>query len=145
MIGICNAARLDCKINHRRPKHVWNRVPDEVKRKVVDFDLQETELSPRELAVTFTDQERYFILRIYSVARAVGPRSDHQPCLHRHQGSQRVQRQDNCDQPALADRLHLPQGISAGAGSISAPILDDYSRYIVSWKLCTNMRAAGCD
>lgn len=44
-----------------KPKHVWNRVPDEVKRKVVDFALQETELSPRELAVTFTDQERYFV------------------------------------------------------------------------------------
>ncbi len=43
-----------------KPKHVWNRVPDEVKRKVVDLALQETELSPRELAVTFTDQERYF-------------------------------------------------------------------------------------
>jgi putative transposase len=44
-----------------KPKHVWNRVPDEVKRKVVDFALKETELSPRELAVTFTDQERYFV------------------------------------------------------------------------------------
>ena len=28
-----------------KPKHVWNRVPDEVKRKVVDFALKETELS----------------------------------------------------------------------------------------------------
>ena len=27
----------------------------------VDFALQETELSPRELAVTFADQERYFV------------------------------------------------------------------------------------
>ena len=36
-------------------------MPTDVKRKVVDFALQETELSPRELAVTFTDQERYFV------------------------------------------------------------------------------------
>ena len=42
-------------------KHVWNRMPDEVKRKVVDFALNETELSPRELAVTFTDQESYIV------------------------------------------------------------------------------------
>ena len=27
-----------------KPKHVWNCVPDEVKRKVVDFALKETEL-----------------------------------------------------------------------------------------------------
>ena len=44
-----------------KPKHVWNRVPDEVKHKVVNLALKETELSPRELAVTFTDQERYFV------------------------------------------------------------------------------------
>lgn len=55
-----------------KPRHVWNRVPDEVKRKVVDFALKETELSPRELAVTFTDQERYFCVRIYGVSRAEG-------------------------------------------------------------------------
>ena len=33
----------------------------EVKRKVVDLALKEMELSPRELAVTFTDQERSFV------------------------------------------------------------------------------------
>ncbi len=44
-----------------KPKHVWNRVPTDVKRKVVNLALKETELSPRELAVTFTDQERYFV------------------------------------------------------------------------------------
>jgi len=36
-------------------------VPGEVKRKVVDFAVQETELSPSELAVTLKDQERYFV------------------------------------------------------------------------------------
>ena len=44
-----------------KPKHVWNRIPDEVRRKVVKLALKETELSPRELAVTFTDQESYFV------------------------------------------------------------------------------------
>ena len=40
-----------------KPKHVWNRIPDKVRRKVVKLALKETELSPRELAVTFTDTE----------------------------------------------------------------------------------------
>ena len=55
-----------------KPKHVWNRVPAEVKRKVVDLALKETELSPRELAVTFTDQERYFVSesKVYRVLKA---------------------------------------------------------------------------
>ena len=55
-----------------KPKHVWNRVPDEVIRKVVHFALKETELSPRELAITFTDQEGYFVSEstVYRVLKA---------------------------------------------------------------------------
>jgi putative transposase len=37
------------------PKHVWNRVPDKLRRQVVKLVLKETELSSRELTVTFTD------------------------------------------------------------------------------------------
>jgi transposase-like protein len=44
-----------------KPKHVWNRIPDDVRRKVVKLALKETELSPRELAVTFVDTEKYFV------------------------------------------------------------------------------------
>lgn len=32
-----------------KPIHVWNRIPNEVRRKVVKLALTETELSPREL------------------------------------------------------------------------------------------------
>jgi hypothetical protein len=55
-----------------KPKHVWNRVPDEARRKFVDFALKETELSQRELAVTFTDQERYFVSKstVYRTLKA---------------------------------------------------------------------------
>ena len=54
------------------PKHVWNRIPDDVRRKVVKLALKETELSPRELAVTFTDTERYFVSEasVYRVLKA---------------------------------------------------------------------------
>ncbi len=55
-----------------KPKHVWNRIPDEVRRKVVKLALKETELSPRELAVTFTDTESYFVSEasVYRVLKA---------------------------------------------------------------------------
>ncbi len=33
------------------PGRVWNRIPDEVRREVVELALDEPELSPRELAV----------------------------------------------------------------------------------------------
>lgn len=41
-----------------KPKHVWNRIPNEVRRKVVKLALKEMKLSPRELAVTFTNKEK---------------------------------------------------------------------------------------
>ena len=47
---------------------------------------------------------------------------------------------DDCAQPALADRLHLPQGHRLGL-VLPVHVLDDYSRYILAWKLCTTMAA----
>src|SRR6476660_4299335 len=44
-----------------RPDRVWNRIPDDVRSRVVTLALDEPELSPRELAVRFTDAERYFV------------------------------------------------------------------------------------
>lgn len=44
-----------------KPLRVWNRIPDEVRQRIVDLALEETELSPRELAVRFTDTQRYFV------------------------------------------------------------------------------------
>ena len=40
---------------------MWNRIPDDVRSRVVTLALDEPELSPRELAVRFTDAERYFV------------------------------------------------------------------------------------
>jgi putative transposase len=44
-----------------RPGRVWNRIPDEVRDKIIDLALDEPELAPRELAVRFTDTRRYFV------------------------------------------------------------------------------------
>jgi hypothetical protein len=40
---------------------VWNRIPDTVREKIKNLALEEPALSPRELAVRFTDTESYFI------------------------------------------------------------------------------------
>jgi len=44
-----------------KPDRVWNRIPDEVREQIVQLALDEPELSPRELAVRFTDTESYFV------------------------------------------------------------------------------------
>jgi putative transposase len=40
------------------PRQVWNRIPDEVRERIVDLALDAPELSPRELATRFTDKAR---------------------------------------------------------------------------------------
>ena len=42
-----------------KQKHVWNRIPDEIRRKIVKLALQEADLSLRKLALTFTDKKSY--------------------------------------------------------------------------------------
>lgn len=44
-----------------RPDRVWNRIPDAIREKIVDLALEAPELSPRELAVRFTDTKGYFV------------------------------------------------------------------------------------
>ena len=43
------------------PARIWNRIPDTVRERLITLALNRPELSPRELAVTFTDTERYFV------------------------------------------------------------------------------------
>ncbi len=44
-----------------RPSRVWNRIPDAVRDQIVELALHEPDLSPRELAVRFTDTKKYFV------------------------------------------------------------------------------------
>jgi hypothetical protein len=44
-----------------RPNRVWNRIPEEKRDQIIELALNEPELSPRELAVTFTDTRGYFV------------------------------------------------------------------------------------
>ena len=43
------------------PSQVWNRIPDDVRQRIVELALDVPELSPRELAIRFTDTAKYFV------------------------------------------------------------------------------------
>ena len=53
------------------PGRIRNRIPDTVREKVKDLAPQESELSPRELAVRFTDTEKHFVSEasVYRILR----------------------------------------------------------------------------
>ena len=57
---------------HPRPDRIWNRIPDDVRQCIVDLALDEPALSPRELAVRFTDTAGYFVSEasVYRLLRA---------------------------------------------------------------------------
>ena len=54
------------------PGRVWNRIPDDVRREVVELALDEPELSPRELAVRFTHAKKHFVSEasVYRILKA---------------------------------------------------------------------------
>jgi len=44
-----------------KPLRVWNRIPDDVRDQIIEMALDHGDLSPRELAVPFTDTRHYFV------------------------------------------------------------------------------------
>ncbi len=123
-----------------KPKHVWNRIPDEVRAKVVKLALKETELSPRELAVTFTDTEKYFVSEasVYRVLKAHDLITSPAFIVIKA-ASEFKDKTTAINQLWQTDFTYL-KVIGWGWFYLST-ILDDYSRYIIAWKLCTNMKA----
>ena len=123
-----------------KPNHVWNRVPTNVKRKVVDLALKETELSPRELAVKFTDQERYFVSEptVYRALKAHDLITS--PAFIVLKAADAFQHKTTAINQLWQTDFTYLKVIGWGWFYLST-VLDDYSRYIIAWKLCTNMRA----
>ena len=140
-----------------KPKHVWNRIPDEIRHKVVKLALKETELSPRELAVTFTDRESYFVSEasVYRVLKSHDLITSPAFIVIKA-ASEFKDKTTAINQLWQTDFTYLK--IIGWGWFYLSTILDDYSRYIIAWKLCTNMRtedvtdtldlaleASGCD
>ena len=67
-----DAGLEDRRAGPKRPG--WNRIPDDVRGEIVKMALDKPELSPRELAVTFTDEHRYFVSEasVYRLLKARG-------------------------------------------------------------------------
>ena len=126
-----------------QPPHAnrfWNRIPEGEKRKVVEVALDCPDLSPRELAWTITDGEGIFIsessvyriLKSYdlvtSPAYIVMAAADE----FRHKTRQ-------VHELWQTDFTYL-KVIGWGWYYLST-VMDDYSRYIIAWKLFAGMSA----
>jgi transposase-like protein len=103
-----------------RPDRVWNRIPEAIRSQIVELALDQLELSPRELAVRFTDEEKYFVSEasVYRLLKAhdlIASRPTSSSKRPRNSGT-RPRRPTSPGKPtSLTSRLR------AGAGTISPP------------------------
>jgi putative transposase len=123
------------------PGRVWNRIPDKVRADMLEMALARPELSPRELAVTFTDERSYFISEasVYRLLRShdliTSP-----AFIVMKAASEFRDKTTAVNQLWQTDFTYL-KVIDWGWFYLST-ILDDFSRYIIAWKLCTGMAAS---
>jgi transposase InsO family protein len=123
------------------PGRIWNRVPDEVRGQVIDLALERPELSPRELAVTFTDEKAQFISEasVYRLLRANGLLTS--PAFIVMKAADAFKDKTTAPNQLWQTDFTYLKVIGWGWFYLST-ILDDFSRFIVAWKLCTTMKAA---
>ncbi|MEI7876206.1 MAG: IS3 family transposase [Alphaproteobacteria bacterium] len=123
-----------------RPDRVWNRIPDNVRERIKTLALEESALSPRELAVRFTDTESYFVSEasVYRVLKALDLIAS--PAFIVMRAADEFKDKTTApDQLWQTDFTYL-KVIGWGWYYLSS-VLDDFSRYIIAWKLCTTMKA----
>ena len=122
------------------PGRAWNRIPDEVRNQVLDMALERTELSPRELAVTFTDEREYFISEasVYRLLKAYDLITS--PAFTVVKAANEFKDKTTAPNQLWQTDFTYLKVIGWGWFYLST-ILDDFSRYIIAWKLCTTMKA----
>ena len=121
-----------------RPRRYWNRIPEQVRKDVVRLALDRTELSPRELACTYTDEKRYFLSEssVYRILK------DHDlitsPAYILMSASDSFRHPTTrVNQLWQTDFTYL-RVVGWGWYYLST-VMDDFSRYIIAWILSATM------
>jgi len=123
-----------------KPGRVWNRIPDDIREQVVNMALDEPELSPRELAVRFTDTQSYFVSEasVYRLLKAHDLITS--PAFVVIKAADEFRDKTTAPNQLWQTDFTYLKVIGWGWFYLST-ILDDFSRYIIAWKLCTTMKA----
>src|SRR5476651_173823 len=123
-----------------RSKRVWNRIPEAIRKRIVQLALDEPELSPRELATRFTDTASYFVSEasVYRLLKAYDLISS--PAYIVMKAADEFKDKTTApNQLWQTDFTYLK--VTGWGWFYLSTVLDDFSRYIVAWKLCTTMKA----
>ena len=128
----------DRRAGPKRP--AWNRIPDDVRGEVIDMALDKPDLSPREVAVTFTDERSYFVSEasVYRLLKAQGLITSPAHIVMKA-ANEFKDKTTAPNQMWQTDFTYLK--VNVWGWYYLSTILDDFSRYIVAWKLCSTMKA----
>ena len=123
------------------PKSVWNRIPDDRRDDLIEFALEHEALTARELAVKYTDEKRYYVsessaYRILKEADLITA-----PNYVVIKAAEEFKDKTTAINQMWQTDFTYFKIIGWGWYYLST-ILDDYSRYIIAWKLCSTMRAS---
>ena len=127
------------------PSRVWNRIPADIQDQInydqiIEMALEQSELSPRELAVRFTDKTRYFVSEasVYRLLKAHDLITS--PAYVVIKAANEFHTKTTRPNEMRQTDFTYFKIIGWGWMYLST-VLDDYSRYIIAWKLCATMRA----
>lgn len=120
------------------PRRFWNKIPETVKDQIVSLALKLPDKSPRQLAWYITDRYEYFISEssIYRILRSFD--------LITSPAYMVMSAKDKFDKPTKGVNelwqtdFSYFKVIGWGWYYLSS-VMDDYSRYIIAWKLFTSM------
>jgi putative transposase len=124
-----------------RPSRVWNRIPEEIRGQIIALALDTPELSPRELAVRFTDEQKYFVSEatVYRLLKANDLITS--PAYIVIKAADEFHDKTTApNQLWQTDFTYLK--VTGWGWYYLSTVLDDFSRFIVAWKLCATMRAS---
>lgn len=120
------------------PNRIWNKIPEPVKEEVVDISLEYPDKSPRELAWFITDTREYFIsessvyriLKLYDLITS--------PAYIVISARDKFKNPTKHVNELWQTDFSYFRIIHWGWYYLST-VMDDYSRYILAWKLFTSM------
>ncbi len=119
----------------------WNKLPGDQQEAIVELALEKPKLSPRELAVTYTDQKACFVSdsTVYRLLKAHDLITS--PAYVLMEAAGRFQHPTTRVNELWQTDFTYCKVIGWGWYCLSS-VLDDFSRFIIAWRLCASMSAA---
>ena len=125
-----------------RPRcgEVWNRLPEQIRESILTLALERPEFSSRELAVLYTEYHGYFVSEssVYRLLKAHDLITS--PAFVVVKAADEFKDKTTAPNQLWQTDFTYLKIIGWGWFYLST-ILDDFSRYIIAWKLCTTMKA----